>query len=320
MDWLNPIKWFDSISNTVFGGLNYSENKKTNELNYKLQRDMFEYQKELQQKIFDREDTAVQRKKADLISAGFNPLLAAGGSGAGAGSIVSTITPQKQPNLFTDGIGQGISRTIDEIIQNQKTGAEIDKIKAEQSFLEQNKYKIEAETKNIEQNLFNLKADFDNKNLDNMLKSVGYDISLEQLKGLTIGNAIQQISLNQKTALEQFALKTGLPANLITPEMGFAALIAQTVGDATSDIFNAVNPIMQQIPLVGAIWSSVSDNDKIQALNSILGLAGAVFGINFAKIKMKGGKAVKTQVDETTTQTKQLPDGTILKQEVKTRN
>lgn len=54
---------------------------------YTNQRD-YDYQRALQQEVFDREDTAVQRRKKDLEASGFNPALAMG-QAAGAGSVVS---------------------------------------------------------------------------------------------------------------------------------------------------------------------------------------------------------------------------------------
>ena len=55
---------------------------------YQQQRE-FDYARDIQNQIFGREDNAVQRRVADLEKAGLSKTLAAG-SGAGAGSVVST--------------------------------------------------------------------------------------------------------------------------------------------------------------------------------------------------------------------------------------
>lgn len=71
---------------------------KTNDLNFQLQKENLEYQKSLQQTIFNREDNAVQRRVADLKAAGLSPTLAAG-SAASAGQAISTKGPERTSNL-----------------------------------------------------------------------------------------------------------------------------------------------------------------------------------------------------------------------------
>lgn len=65
--------------------------------NFQFQKDVFNYQKQLQREIFQREDSAIQRRKADIIAAGGNPAMAwETGQGAQAGSAVPVNTPQQQ--------------------------------------------------------------------------------------------------------------------------------------------------------------------------------------------------------------------------------
>ena len=60
----------------------------------------YNYQKELQRSIFNREDTSIARRVAGLKASGLSPVLAAG-QGAGTGPIVSTHPPEIDPTLAT---------------------------------------------------------------------------------------------------------------------------------------------------------------------------------------------------------------------------
>lgn len=83
---------------SALGGLGISasanqSSKELNEENLKFQKEQWEYNKKLQERIFQREDSAVQRASQDLSAAGLSKTLAAG-SGAGTGAIVAQTAPQ----------------------------------------------------------------------------------------------------------------------------------------------------------------------------------------------------------------------------------
>ena len=94
----SPLGGLDSLfsgaENIWKGFTGQSSNEKINSENVAMQQKNLDYQMALQQQIFDREDTAYQRTRADMYNAGMNPLSMKGTNNAGA--VVPTQAPQKQ--------------------------------------------------------------------------------------------------------------------------------------------------------------------------------------------------------------------------------
>lgn len=96
--------------------------------NYYQQKELLNYQKQLQREIFQREDTAIQRRASDIKAAGGNPALAwENGSGAGAGSAVSMQAPQIDSSTFgTLAHSSASFYDIDRLLnQNKITDAQV---------------------------------------------------------------------------------------------------------------------------------------------------------------------------------------------------
>lgn len=105
----------------------------------------FDYQKALQQQMFQREDTAVQRRMEDLKAAGLNPNLAAG-SAAGAGAVVS----RSNTNDVNMGSALDMMQAVNNIRQQkqQTENAKIENsiLKAEDYIKDNEKYVSMANT------------------------------------------------------------------------------------------------------------------------------------------------------------------------------
>lgn len=71
---------------------NFDEQRRQYEQNFASMQEQQQYDRGLQQQIFDREDNATQRRVSDMRAAGINPVLAAGNA-ANAGGIVSSTAP-----------------------------------------------------------------------------------------------------------------------------------------------------------------------------------------------------------------------------------
>lgn len=101
-DGYQPFSWIPSVFNGLFEGAEswykdltgQTENERINRENLAFQKEQFEYQKALQQMIFDREDTSYSRTADDMRNSGLSLLSMKGTNGTG--SVVPTQAPKKE--------------------------------------------------------------------------------------------------------------------------------------------------------------------------------------------------------------------------------
>lgn len=174
------------IANTIVG---YNTNKENQEMQLKINRENAQLARELNEKnrqyeledqkyLAGREDSAIQRKAADMEAAGINPLMAAGGAGGGAASglpsarntsnMIAGVAPQSTNPIDTESFSRASTAMTDGFLEARKKIAEI---------------------KNIEKGT-------EGKDLDNVAKNIENKYREEQIRldieKTTNGNALNK--------------------------------------------------------------------------------------------------------------------------------
>ncbi len=140
----------NSITQGVISKRNFKEMKKQYEENMKFQREQFEYQKELNNKMFEREDNAVQRRMADLGKAGINPLMADGQSASTSGGSSTSFTGTDAAQMEMFDTSTMLSAFLDsQRIKNEKAKTNIEKERLQMQQLNSAQDRLESISRQI---------------------------------------------------------------------------------------------------------------------------------------------------------------------------
>lgn len=157
----------------------------------------------LMREAWDREDTAVQRRKADLLAAGMNPVLAAG-QAATSSAPIRLEAPEINADL-TAGL-----RAKTEAVQYAKTQAELSRIAIDRLIMQERLYDMEQQNawkwKEIPGLDYNesMKLPIGAMDLYNKARKGGL---VNELTGTNIEQAVLDLKLGQQFAASSQFLK-----------------------------------------------------------------------------------------------------------------
>lgn len=170
----------------------YDMQREQNEWNrQKAERD-FEYNKQLQQEIFQREDNAVQRRVADNRNAGLSPI--AGLAGANAGTALEANTPQLSQTFDTPQMSAN-QLNVDFSSLNQ-LGSQIQNYELNKSQLAIQQQKLDLEKSSNEANLKQMEQNIQATKLENQYKQAVMDnrITASRLSNQKMEKEITKVS------------------------------------------------------------------------------------------------------------------------------
>lgn len=171
-----------SIGTGIFNSIKQNE---ANEKNYELQRKQlrdnmatserdFNYNKELQEKIFQREDSAVQRMVEDNRKAGLSPI--AGLAGAGTGQALEANTPTfDAPQMSANQLAVDFSSL-------SSLGHQIDNYELSKDQLKLNQERLGLEKSSNEANLRQMEANIQATEIKNQIARATMEDEIEGKK------------------------------------------------------------------------------------------------------------------------------------------
>lgn len=188
---------------------NLDFNKLVSAQNFTMQNNQFEYQKQLNDKIMEREDNAMQRQVADLQKAGLSPLMVT--NGANATPLTSATAPQKD----TSGINQAIQNMTSAYNDyytrrlNRQNFALQNRVQTAQSYTQLAESKLQLQKMNIEKQILDTDLKYYKSHPE---RNLGIQQALLNIISLFLdkngSSAISELKDNVKKVLEDSGISS----------------------------------------------------------------------------------------------------------------